>query len=77
MAPARTWRQFLRRASYTSSSSTQPIRLMGALLFEVSPNDPATIAGVAALIMVVAAVASLVPAVPATRVDPVVALRGE
>jgi ABC-type lipoprotein release transport system permease subunit len=52
-------------------------RLMEALLFEVSPNDPATLSGVAALIMVVAAVASLVPAVRATRVDPMVALRGE
>jgi predicted permease len=52
-------------------------RLMETLLFELSPNDPATLAGVAALIMVVAAVASLVPAVRATRVDPIVALRGE
>jgi putative ABC transport system permease protein len=52
-------------------------RLMEALLFEVSPNDPATLAGVAALITVVAAAASLVPAVRATRVDPIVALREE
>jgi putative ABC transport system permease protein len=52
-------------------------RLMQALLFEVIPSDPATLAGVAALIMVVAAVASLVPAVRATRVDPMVALRDE
>jgi predicted permease len=52
-------------------------RLMKALLFEVRPNDPATLAGVAALITVVAAAASLVPAVRATRVDPVVALRDE
>jgi predicted permease len=52
-------------------------RLMKALLFEVSPNDPATLAGVAALITIVAAAASLVPAVRATRVDPIVALRDE
>ena len=52
-------------------------RLMKALLFEVSPNDPATLAGVAALITVVAAAASLVPAVRATRVDPIAALRDE
>jgi putative ABC transport system permease protein len=51
-------------------------RLMKALLFEVSPNDPATLAGVAALITVVAA-ASLVPAVRAARVDPIVARRDE
>jgi putative ABC transport system permease protein len=52
-------------------------RLMEALLFEVSPNDPGTLAGVAALITVVAAAASLGPAVRATRVDPIVALRDE
>jgi predicted permease len=52
-------------------------RLMQTLLFEVHPDDPATLAGVAALITVVAAGASLVPAFRATRVDPVVALRDE
>jgi putative ABC transport system permease protein len=50
---------------------------MEALLFEVSPNDPGTLAGVAALITVVAAAASLVPAVRATLVDPIVPLREE
>jgi putative ABC transport system permease protein len=52
-------------------------RLMASLLFEVSPNDPGTLAGVAALVTIVAAAASLVPAVRATRVDPIVALREE
>jgi ABC-type antimicrobial peptide transport system permease subunit len=52
-------------------------RLMEALLFEVRPNDPATLAGVAVLITAVAAAASLVPAFRATRVDPIVALRDE
>ena len=52
-------------------------RLMDALLFEVRPNDPATLAGVAVLITVVAAAASLVPAFRATRVDPIVALKDE
>ena len=52
-------------------------RLMETLLFEVRPNDPATLASVAALITAVAAAASLVPAFRATRVDPIVALREE
>jgi predicted permease len=52
-------------------------RLMETLLFEVRPNDPATLAGVAALITTVAAAASLVPAFRATRVDPIVALKDE
>jgi predicted permease len=52
-------------------------RLMETLLFDVRPNDPATLAGVAVLITLVAAAASLVPALRATRVDPIVALRDE
>ena len=52
-------------------------RLMEALLFEVRPNDPVTLAGVAGLIIAVAGAASLVPALRATRVDPTVALREE
>jgi ABC-type antimicrobial peptide transport system permease subunit len=52
-------------------------RLMETLLFAVRPNDPATLAGVAALIAAVAVAASLIPALRATRVDPLVALRDE
>jgi predicted permease len=52
-------------------------RLLETLLFEVRPNDPATLAEVAALITAVAAAASLVPALRATRVDPIVALKDE
>ena len=52
-------------------------RLMETLLFDVRPNDPATLAAVAALITAVAAAASLVPAFRATRVDPMVALKDE
>ena len=52
-------------------------RLMETLLFEVKPNDPATLAGVAVVITAVAAAASLVPAFRATRVDPIVALKEE
>jgi ABC-type antimicrobial peptide transport system permease subunit len=50
---------------------------METLLFDVRPNDPATLAGVVALIAAVAAAASLVPAVRATRIDPIAALKDE
>jgi ABC-type antimicrobial peptide transport system permease subunit len=47
------------------------------LLFNVSANDPATLAGVALCLAVVAAVAGYIPARRAMRVDPLVALRSE
>ena len=52
-------------------------RLLGALLYQVSPSDPVTFIGIALLMGVVALVASYVPARRALRVDPVVALRSE
>jgi putative ABC transport system permease protein len=50
-------------------------RVLSSLLFEVSPTDPGTFAGVAVVLASAAFVASLVPAVRATRVDPLIALR--
>jgi putative ABC transport system permease protein len=52
-------------------------RLMGTLLHDVSPLDPATFAAVGIGLSMIAAVASLVPAWRATRVDPVIALKSE
>jgi putative ABC transport system permease protein len=47
------------------------------MLFEVSPNDPLTVVGVALLLILIATIASYIPAWRATRVDPTVALRYE
>jgi ABC-type antimicrobial peptide transport system permease subunit len=52
-------------------------RFLTSQLFGVGATDPATFAGVAALLAAVALLATLVPALRATRVDPVVALRDE
>ena len=52
-------------------------RLLGSLLYEVSPVDPTVYAGVSAVLVLVAATASLVPALKATRIDPVEVLRAE
>jgi ABC-type lipoprotein release transport system permease subunit len=51
--------------------------LLRRLLVDVSPGDPATFAGVGLLLALVALIASCAPAFRATRVDPMVTLRGE
>ncbi|HET7585214.1 MAG TPA: ABC transporter permease [Gemmatimonadaceae bacterium] len=52
-------------------------RLIASWLFGVGRNDPVTIAMAAALLTVVALAATIIPARRATRVDPVLAMRGE
>jgi len=52
-------------------------RLMRSLLFEVSPNDALTLAGVALLLLAVAFTACYIPARRAAKTDPVAALRHE
>jgi putative ABC transport system permease protein len=52
-------------------------RLIRGLLFEVSATDPITFSAAAAGLLAVALLASYIPARRATRVDPMIALRGE
>jgi putative ABC transport system permease protein len=52
-------------------------RVLAALLYEVSPRDPATMAAVAGVLLAVAFAACFVPARRATRVPPLEALHYE
>ena len=52
-------------------------RLMGSLLFEVSPMDPLTYVAVCLSLTAAAMLASYVPALRATLINPVTALRAE
>jgi len=52
-------------------------RLIGKLLYNVKTSDPITFVAVALLLGLVAALASYIPARRASRVDPLVAMRGD
>jgi ABC-type antimicrobial peptide transport system permease subunit len=52
-------------------------RLLGAQLYEVSPNDPVVFGSVGLILVAIALMASGIPARRAARVDPAVALRVE
>ncbi len=52
-------------------------RLMGTLLFKVSPTDWLTFAGISVLVTLTVLLACYLPARRATKVDPLIALRSE
>lgn len=52
-------------------------RFIASLLYETSPTDPATFAGMTVLLLGMALVASYIPARRASRIDPAEALRAE
>jgi ABC-type antimicrobial peptide transport system permease subunit len=53
------------------------VRVLEAILPAMKGTDPVAVAGVAALLAGVACLASWIPARRATRVDPIIALRGD
>jgi putative ABC transport system permease protein len=52
-------------------------RVLTGFLFEVQPNDPVALGGVALVLVLVSALACVLPARRATAVDPVEVLRAE
>ena len=54
----------------------RPPALIAALLFKTEPADPATFAIMILLLGAVALIAGYIPARRASRIDPMIALRG-
>jgi len=52
-------------------------RLLAAMLFDVSPTDPAALITACVVLLIVVTIAAYVPARWATRVDPASALRSD
>jgi putative ABC transport system permease protein len=56
-------------------ASLAGMRVLGSLLFGVSPTDPAVLVGSSAMLLAIAIIASLAPTRRATQIDPVEAMR--
>ena len=52
-------------------------RILGGMLYGVSPTDSVTLSSVALVVLAVAAAASLAPSIRAARLDPMQVLRDE
>ena len=52
-------------------------RWLGSLLYEVGPNDPLTLGGVTAVLLIAALAACLIPGLQAARIRPVEAMAEE
>jgi predicted permease len=84
-SPERVRREVLGRAVVVTSlgavvglaGALAGSRLLAALLFEVSPNDPVTLVGASLVLVAVGLMSAYVPARRATKIDPVQALRVE
>ena len=59
------------------SAAMASARILGNLLYEVSPLDPWTYGAVAAVLALVSVAATWLPAHRATRVDPMTSMRSE
>ena len=60
-----------------SAAALGATRLLESLLFEVRPTDPATYAGIAAVMLGAGVLAGALPARKAAKIDPIDALRSE
>jgi ABC-type antimicrobial peptide transport system permease subunit len=74
---AKTLRLALLGVALGTIVSLAAAKWIASLLFDTTPTDPATFAGIVLLLSVVAFVAGYIPARRATKVDPMVALRHE
>jgi predicted permease len=72
----RTMRLVLVGIAVGSVTSVVAAKWIAALLFKTEPTDPAAFAGTVLMLSAVASIAGYIPARRASRIDPMIALRG-